>query len=109
MKRFKIMELGKLFARKKNGNKTLLKVDFWKLKNGKDEKTGRFEIVQKPKFPKKMYQSGFKKPSSSWEYAEVDPGRNDAWPRRGLHHLKRIFHIFPPTTSQLLLLNRKAF
>ena len=42
-------------------------------KNGKDEKSGRFEIVQKPKFPKKMYQSGFKKPSSSWEYAEVGP------------------------------------
>ena len=86
LKRFKIMELGKLFARKKNGNKTLLKVDFWKLiKMGRMKKTGRFEIVPKPKFPKEMCQSGFKKPSSSWEYADVDPGRDDAWQRLQKH------------------------
>ena len=59
LKRFKIMELGKLFARKKNSNKTLLKVDFWKLiKMGRMKNLGDLKLFQNRSFQKKCANQG---------------------------------------------------
>ena len=59
LKRFKIMELGKLFARKKNSNKTSLKVDFWKLiKMGRMKNLGDLKLFQNRSFQKKCANQG---------------------------------------------------
>ena len=105
------MELGKLFAKKKNGNKILLKMDFWKLmKKRKMKNLGDLKLSKNRYFQKKNVPIGIQKNHLQAESMQ-------RWAQRGMmlgrdmgSTIRNWFFIFsPPTMSQLLLLNQKAF